>query len=183
MQDPFATPVRTANLPVSEEIVIRRERPDQPDVTALLGALDRYLDTLYPPDANHILGVEALLAPDVAFFVARAGGRAVGTAALRRMPGEAATAGEPYGEVKRMFVAPEARGRGVGMRLLGALEQHLRAEGLALALLETGRDQHEAVRLYERAGYRAREAFGGYPDNGLSLFLGRRVDHHGEYSA
>ena len=78
-----------------------------------------------------------------------------------------------------------------GARLLGRfchadpelhqwVEQHLRAEGLALALLETGRDQHEAVRLYERAGYRARAAFGGYPDNGLSLFLARRVDHHAE---
>jgi putative acetyltransferase len=37
-------------------------------------------------------------------------------------------------------------------------------------LLETGRDQIEAVRLYERAGYALRGAFGGYPDNGLSLF-------------
>jgi putative acetyltransferase len=183
LQDPYATPVHTANLPVSEEIVIRRERPDQPDVVALLGALDRYLDALYPPEANHILAVEALLAPDVAFFVARAGGRAVGTAALRRRPGEAATSGERYGEVKRMFVAPEARGRGVGMRLLEALERHLRSEGLELALLETGRDQHEAMRLYERAGYRARAAFGGYPDNGLSMFLERRVAHHAEAPA
>lgn len=168
---------------MSEEIVIRRERPDQPEVIALLGALDCYLDNLYPPEANHILGVEALLAPEVAFFVARAGGRAVGTAALRRMPGEVATAGEPYGEVKRMFVAPQARGRGVGARLLEALEHHLCAEGLGLALLETGRDQLEAVRLYERAGYRACGAFGGYPDNGLSLFLGRRVGRHAEVAA
>ena len=39
-----------------------------------------------------------------------------------------------------------------------------------MARLETGRDQHEAVRLYERNGYRRRAAFAGYPDNGLSLF-------------
>ena len=45
-----------------------------------------------------------------------------------------------------------------------------------LALLETGRTQHEAVRLYEAAGYRPREAFGGYPDNGLSAFYAKRLD-------
>lgn len=158
------------------EIVIRRERPDQPDVLALLGDLDRYLDSLYPPEANHILGVRELLAPGVAFYVARDDGRAVGTAALRCMPGEQATAGEPFGEIKRMYVAPAMRGQRVGVRLLAALEEQLRREGLALALLETGRDQAEALRLYERAGYARCAAFGGYPDNGLSVFYRRRVD-------
>ena len=37
-------------------LTIRPERPDQPDVVALLGALDAYLASLYPPEANHILG-------------------------------------------------------------------------------------------------------------------------------
>jgi putative acetyltransferase len=50
------------------------------------------------------------------------------------------------------------------------LESSLRAHGIERALLETGALQHEAVRLYERCGYRRRPAFGGYPDNGLSLF-------------
>ena len=51
----------------------------------------------------------------------------------------------------------------------------LAADGQALALLETGSDQTEAVRLYERAGYTQRGPFGGYPDNGLSLFYGKRL--------
>jgi putative acetyltransferase len=162
---------------MSESIVIRRESPDQPDVRAALAALDDYLGSLYPPEANHILDVEALLEPSVRFFVARDGaaavGTLVGTAAVRCMPGEPATDGAPYGEIKRMYVNPARRGERLGVRLLATLEDTLRAEGVRLALLETGRDQHEAVRLYERAGYRPRAAFGGYPDNGLSVFYGK----------
>jgi len=157
------------------EIVIRRESPDQPQVLALLDALDRYLESLYPPEANHILGVPALLAPEVSFFVAREGGQVVGTGAVRRLAGESATDGVPYGEVKRMMVDPARRGLGLGGRILQALEQSLRDDGVTLALLETGRDQAEAVRLYERCGYTRRAAFGGYPDNGLSAFYGKRL--------
>jgi putative acetyltransferase len=154
---------------------IRPERPDQPDVAALLSALDAYLATLYPPDANHILDVQALLQPSVSFHVARADGRAVGTAAFRRMPGEPQTGGLAYGEIKRMYVDPAVRGRRLGARLLAHLEDTLRAEGCSLALLETGRDQREAVRLYEGCGYLRRPPFGGYPDNGLSVFYGKSL--------
>ena len=71
-----------------DRIVIRRERPDQPDVMALLDALDSYLASLYAPQANHILDVQALLAPEIAFFVARDEGRAVATGAIRRVAGD-----------------------------------------------------------------------------------------------
>lgn len=155
------------------ELVIRPERPDQPEVVALLDALDAYLGELYEPEANYILDVQALLAPEVIFMVARDGGRLVGTGAVRRMPGEPATDGQPYGEIKRMYVDPAARGRRIGEQLLAALEAQLRREGYRAALLETGREQTAAVRLYERCGYRERAAFAGYPDNGLSVFYGK----------
>ena len=156
-------------------VTIAEERPDQPEVVALLAALDRYLGGLYAPEANHILSVDELLSADISFFVAREQGEAVGTAACRRMAGEPATGGQPYGEVKRMMVAPAARGRGVGHMLLTELEHRMQADGLGLALLETGDLQHEAVRLYERAGYVRRGPFGGYPDNGLSLFFAKAL--------
>jgi putative acetyltransferase len=158
---------------MQESLVIRRERPDQPQVVALLDALDRYLASLYPPEANHILDLQALQAPEVTFFVAREAGRVVGVGASRRRPGEAATAGRPYGEIKRMVVDPAHRGRRVGVRLLDAIESAIRDQRLGLAVLETGRDQLEAVRLYERCGYTRRTAFGGYEDNGLSVFYGK----------
>jgi putative acetyltransferase len=162
-----------------QDIVIRRERPDQPEVVGLLRALDDYLASLYPPEANHIMDVASLSLPEVRFFVARQagprGGKAVGTAAVRVMPGEPATGGQRYGEVKRMYVDPQMRGQRLGVALIERLEGALRDEGIGVALLETGRDQTEAVRLYERCGYVPRGAFGGYPDNGLSVFYGKRL--------
>ena len=156
-------------------VTISEERPDQPEVVALLAALDRYLGGLYAPEANHILSVDELLAPEISFFVAREQGEAIGTAACRRMAGELATGGQPYGEVKRMYVDPSRRGRRLGARLLDAVEDRLRRDGYRLALLETGRDQTEAVKRYTAAGYAPCGPFGGYPDNGLSLFMAKAI--------
>jgi putative acetyltransferase len=160
---------------MNEAIEILPERPDHPQVAAMLAELDAYLASLYAPEDNHIVDLQGLLAPEVRFLAAWQGSRVVGCGATRRMPGEPATGGRPYGEIKRMMVAPAARGRRIGARLLTELETGLVAQGLALALLETGRDQHHAVRLYERAGYRRRGPFAGYPDNGLSLFYERAL--------
>jgi putative acetyltransferase len=160
-----------------DSIVISPERPDQPEVLALLESLDRYLASLYPPEANHIMSVRELLAPEVRFLVARdmahTPGRIVGTGAYRRMPGESATGGERYGEIKRMYVDPTVRGKRIGSRLLEALEDGLIQDGIELALLETGPEQTQAVRLYERSGYTLRGSFGGYPDNGLSVYYAK----------
>lgn len=152
-------------------IAIRPERPDHPQVRTLLDQLDAYLASLYAPQDNHILELAALLAADVSFRVAVQGDRIVGCAAVRRRPAEAATGERAYGEIKRMIVLPAARGQRIGERLLDELEAVLRDDGIDQALLETGAAQTAAVRLYERCGYRRRGAFGGYPDNGLSLFL------------
>jgi putative acetyltransferase len=154
----------------TSSIVIRPERPDHPKVRELLSQLDAYLATLYAPEDNHILAEQALLAPDVSFLVAAQGERIVGCGAVRRMPAEVATAQQPYGEVKRMMVDPELRGQRIGARLLLALEELLRTHGIGQALLETGAAQVHAVRLYDRSGYTRRAAFGGYPENGLSVF-------------
>jgi putative acetyltransferase len=152
-------------------IVIRPERPDHPQVRRLLHDLDAYLAALYEPQDNHILDEQALLAPEVSFVVAQQGERVVGCGAVRRMSAEVHTAGRPYGEVKRMMVEPDLRGQRIGARLLESLESLLRRDGIEQALLETGARQADAVRLYERSGYHRRAAFGGYPDNGLSVFF------------
>ena len=157
------------------ETVIRAERADHPQVVAALSELDAYLAGLYEPEANHILSIAELLAPEVEFFAAWEGDRVVGTAALRRKPGEPATGGQAYAEIKRMYVDPTLRGQGLGSRLVAALEQSMRREGLALAALEPGAEQREAVRLYERCEYVRRGPFGAYPDNGSSLFFEKRL--------
>ena len=68
--------------------MIRPERADHPQVVALLAALDAYLGSLYEPEANHILSIDELLAPEVSFYVARQGDRVVGTGATRCLPGK-----------------------------------------------------------------------------------------------
>jgi putative acetyltransferase len=140
-----------------------------------LSQLDGYLASLYDAEDNHILDVEALLSPEVTFLAAARGESVIGCGAFRRMPAEAESANAPYAEVKRMFVLPEARGQRIAERLLVDLERRALAQGLKHAFLETGRDQHEALRLYERTGYVRCAAFGGYPDNGLSVFMSKAL--------
>ncbi len=161
-------------MTAAEDLLIRDERPDQAEVREMLDELDRYLGSLYEPEHNHILDVQALLEPGVRFVIARREGRALGCGAVRLMPGEADTAGERYGEIKRMFVRPACRGQRVGEKLLQELEAGLKREQVRLSLLETGDAQPEALRLYERHGYVRRAPFGGYEDNGTSLFYEKR---------
>jgi putative acetyltransferase len=152
------------------EITLGLESPRQPDVARLLEALDAYQSALYPPESNHFLDVEALAAPSVRFFVARRGreAEAVGCGALRIDP-----AG--YGELKRMFVAPAARGTRLGRRILERIEEEARREGLDWLRLETGIHQPEALGLYRSAGYAEREVFGEYRPDPLSVFMEKRL--------
>ena len=67
------------------------------------------------------------------------------------------------GEIKRMWVAPRARGLGLGRRLLEALERSAREVGVAVLHLETNRTLIEAIRLYRDCGYQEVEAFNNEP--------------------
>jgi putative acetyltransferase len=145
-------------------ITVGVESPRQEDVLRLIEALDVYQSGLYPAESNHFLDVEALAEPSVRFFVVRRSGRALGCAALRIDP-----AG--WGELKRMFVSPEARGLKLGRRLLDRIEEEARRVGLACVRLETGIHQPEALGLYRSAGYAERAAFGGYDPDPLSVFM------------
>ena len=131
---------------------------------ALIAELDAYQQALYPPESNHLVPVDALRRADVVFLVARLHTEVVGCAALVDPCGE-------YGEVKRMYVRPSSRGMGVGAALLAALLAQARARGLRLVRLETGIAQPEALRLYERFGFRRRAPFGAYREDRLSLFM------------
>ena len=147
---------------------IRLESPRQDDVMRLLAALDAYLESLYPPESNHILDVDTLCAPDIRFFVARREGEAVGCGALR-------IDSTGYGEVKRMFVHPEARGQKLGRAILERIEDEASREGLQWMRLETGIDQAAALALYRRAGYAEREPFGEYKHDPLSHFFEKNI--------
>jgi putative acetyltransferase len=123
---------------------------------------DEFTLALYPPESSHLLGVEELERPGVTVFVARDGGEAIGMAAL-------VDRGDGTAELKRMFVPPASRGRGVAGRLLLAVEEHASRSSIHLIQLETGPLQHSAIRLYERGGYVLISNFGKYVGDSNSV--------------
>lgn len=139
----------------------------RPAVAALVAQLDQYLAGLYPDEADTWLPLEALCAPAVTFLVAEAGDDVLGCAAY-------VDTGR-YADVKRVYVAPAYRGRGVALALLAALEDRARAAGLPLARLETGVLQPAAIALFERAGFRRRGVYGAYADVPVSVFMEKRL--------
>jgi putative acetyltransferase len=156
-------------------VTIRPTPPDHPQVLALIEQLDAYLASLYDPQDVYILDLAGLKLPSVTFLGAWDGDQLVGCGAVRLMDAEPATDGRPYGEVKRMMVSPARRGERIGERVLHALEQRLRDDGIDRALLETGPPQVEALRLYTRCGYTPRGAYSDYPDNpAASVFMEKR---------
>ena len=155
-------------------LAIRPTPPDHPQVQALIAELDAYLASVYPPEENYLLDLSGLKHPCVTFLGAWMDDVLVGCGAVRTMPGEPATGGRAYGEIKRMFVAPAQRGARIGARMLAALETVLHEQGVDRALMETGEELVPAARMYRAAGYVERKEFGEYPDNGSSLFLEKR---------
>jgi GNAT superfamily N-acetyltransferase len=71
-----------------------------------------------------------------------------------------------------MYVAPEVRGRRIAEQVLAALVETGRALGQVRLVLETGVAQPEALRLYERLGWRPVQAYGHYRDSPLSRCYG-----------
>jgi GNAT superfamily N-acetyltransferase len=83
-------------------------------------------------------------------------------------------AGQPgVGEVKRMYVVPTARRRGVSRRLLTGLEARAADLGYERLLLETGTPQPEAIALYESAGWDRIAPYGHWKDSPSSVCFGK----------
>ncbi|CAN5274119.1 GNAT family N-acetyltransferase [soil metagenome] len=152
-------------------ISVEREDPRQPDVAAMVRDLDAMFHALYPAESNHLIDLDTLAAPDMHFFVARRHGEALGCGALwHRDPG--------YGEVKRIYVKPQARGLKLGKLILDRLEADARAHGLPRIKLETGTLQPEALGLFAKAGFAACAPYADYPaDDPFSIFMEKRLSH------
>lgn len=144
-------------------IVIRTESALLPDSRRLIDASQAALLEVYPPEECFSFSAEELAAPNAQFLVARVEGAALGCVAL-------VDQGQ-YGEVKRLYVAPEARGLGLARALMATLENCAADIGLTCLKLETGHELTAAVALYRSLGYRECAAFGGYPDIASNLFL------------
>jgi putative acetyltransferase len=141
----------------ARELEVRREELVSPVAAALITALNSELAAMYNnPAANHFRLEATEVAPgNGAFLVAYNNGAPVGCGAIRRLD-------ERTAEIKRMYVAPEWRGRGVGRVVLEALEAEGRQLGVVRMVLETGTLQDRALAMYRSCGYAVIPAFGEY---------------------
>ena len=141
---------------MTREVAVRRTTGADPDARALVAAMTAETGALYggPPPAGSSATPDELSPPDGGFVVLARGGRPLAGGGLKRST-------DGICEIKRMFVVPEARGGGLGARLLEELETLARDLGYSVARLDTGARQPGAQRLYERAGYVAIPDFNG----------------------
>ena len=112
--------------------------------------------------------------PSGSFFVGYVDGEPVATGAWRRT-GVEAFGTTSSAEIKRMYVAPSGRGRGLARQMLAHLEADAQAHGAEAMVLETGTRQPEAIALYLSSGYVDVPAFGHYKDEPISRCYGKRL--------
>ncbi|MGJ8587278.1 MAG: GNAT family N-acetyltransferase [Yoonia sp.] len=144
-------------------IIVARTDPHHPQATALLKQSHALMQSLFPPEDNFYLDIDDLVAPNIHFYTARMDDDILGTGALMVKA--------DYGEVKSMFVAESARGKGVAAALLRQIEDTARDEGLTMLKLETGNVLHAAHRLYARHGFTECGVFGDYVTAKSSIFM------------
>ncbi len=141
--------------------------PSDPEAAMLIAELNELLDGIYQPEDNHF----SLDPSDVAngrglFLVARRACSPIGCGALRMTD-------DGRGEIKRMYVRPEARGKGVGRAILALLEEEARRLGATGLVLEMGDRQPGAQALYTAAGFTPIPCWGEYLATPQSVCLGK----------
>ncbi|MEO6501377.1 MAG: GNAT family N-acetyltransferase [Jatrophihabitantaceae bacterium] len=148
---------------------------DHPDARQLIAEVQaEYVQRYGGPDASPVDPLE-FQPPQGLFVVGYLGGKPVAMGGWRRHDdGHRQTSwAAPMAEVKRMYVAAAARGRGYARTMLAHLEDTARQAGVRWLLLETGQRQPEAVQLYLSCGYQPVPPFGHYAETELSIHLGK----------
>lgn len=125
------------------------------DAQGMISQLDQELRAEYAPQHMHTVEFQSFHAAGGVFVVAYNDGTPIGCGALRPI-------NDADVELKRMFVAPPHRGRGISRRILVDLETRAKQRGFTRLVLETGDVQHAAIGLYQSSGYQRIEPFGEY---------------------
>lgn len=132
---------------------------DAPTARALVAELHGELATVidgFAPDGGSSVAPEDFVPPAGRFLVALAGEAPLGCGGLRRLsPG--------VGEIKRLFVRPTARNRGIAALLLRGLEERARAAGYRALRLDTHGREPAALALFRSAGYQPIADYNGNP--------------------
>ena len=125
-------------------------RSDESPGAELMRELNALLDAQYPGRAakpGSVTTPDEMVAPRGAFLVGYEDGRAIAIGGLRPL------ADDGVCEIKRMYVVPAARSRGVGRALLEGLEDCARALGYERVRLDAGPAQQHSISLFRRTGY------------------------------
>jgi len=146
---------------LSSEITIAPADPVGETARELIGHLCAEMTARYGSAPSPFSATEFAV-PRSVFLEARLRGEPVGCGAIRSLSTET-------GEIKRMYVTPQARGKGVARKILAELEEYARQFDYHTLCLETGTRQPEAQALYESIGFRRIPAFGPYVENPTSL--------------
>jgi GNAT superfamily N-acetyltransferase len=153
-------PLPRQRLYSANQLAIAIEDPVSPDarwcIEQYFAELNARFETGFDPALSISADAQELTPPAGILLIARMQGRPVGCGALKFHQGAPA-------ELKRMWVAPEARGLGLGRQLLQGLERHARDAGVQTLRLETNRALREAQALYRGSGYREVAAFNAEP--------------------
>jgi GNAT superfamily N-acetyltransferase len=151
----------------TETVTFDRADPRTDPASSLLVAMSTEMTELYgqPDRLDHpALQPANLLPPDGSYLVGWSDGQPVAGGGVRRLS-------DALGEIKRMYVEPGHRSRGVARALLAALEDEARSLGYDRVRLDTGPLQPHAMALYTRSGYEAVER---YNDNPYAVFWGEK---------
>ncbi|HYO38921.1 MAG TPA: GNAT family N-acetyltransferase [Nocardioidaceae bacterium] len=132
------------------------------DARALVDQVQQEYVGLYGEQDNTPLDAGMFVPPQGAFFVAYDGGVPVAMGGWRRRSDVRPWGRSAAAEIKRMYVAPAARRRGIARAVLAHLERTARDAGADVMVLETGAAQPEAIALYAAQGYLPIEKFGHY---------------------
>jgi len=151
-------------------VEIRRERLDSETAQALAGALEVELLATYDgvPGSGGLPAASIFGPPGGVFLVGWVDGEPVACGGIARYDKTTA-------EIRRMYVVPVARGRGLARQVLLALEDEARALGYSFVRLETGNLQTEAIGLYVCAGYGPIPRYGPFENDPKSVCFEKRL--------
>lgn len=156
------------DLVMPSAVTIVASRPDSAEAMELLAELDAaLLEYPYPPESRHAFSVEQLIRESVAFFVASYDRQLAACGGVKLSA--------DYGEVKRMFVRPQFRGKGLGKAILNRLASHARANRINTLRLEAGIYQIEAIGLYDGWGFQRRGPFGEYKEDPNTVYFEKPI--------
>ena len=151
-------------------ITLKRTNSEDRDFVNLVGHLDADLkirdgkDHDFYHQFNAITNIKQCI-------VAYQNDTAVGCGGIKGLGGDKTM------EVKRMYVLPEYRGKSIAAKILSELETWTKELGFYKCILETGYNQPEAIRLYEKSRYHVIDNYGQYANVPNSICFGKNLNN------